>query len=125
MSYIRTLEVVYDDRRGAVDGEDINKGFGGEYVYLRPHYTSNRDEAACGFSLYTTYVEDLCATSISKGDGRDLHRYINVYHKLDNEKTRVVRSVYLREKKMGDAQTDDLNRGRKGRYLYLCWKYAD
>ncbi|RYP25855.1 hypothetical protein DL767_008246 [Monosporascus sp. MG133] len=125
MSYVRTLEVVYDDSAGAVDKEDINKGYGGQYVYLRPQYTSNRNEAACGFSLYTTYVEDLCANDISKGDGHDLYRYINVYHKLDNEGTRVIGSVYLREERMGDGQTDDLNKDRGGRDLYLCWKYAD
>jgi hypothetical protein len=32
MSYVRGLNVVYDDSSNAVDGEDINNGFGGECI---------------------------------------------------------------------------------------------
>ncbi|KAN0074129.1 hypothetical protein V8E54_008066 [Elaphomyces granulatus] len=47
MSYVSGLKVVYGDSSNAVDGEYINKDFGGDYVYLVAKYTDNRDIAAC------------------------------------------------------------------------------
>ncbi|KAH0604005.1 uncharacterized protein H6S33_007036 [Morchella sextelata] len=125
MKYVCGIDVVYGDSSNAIDGEDINKGFGGQYVYLVPRYTTHRNKAASGFSLYTSYIEDWCANDISKGDGLETFRYINTHYYLNNSNMRVVGSVYLREKEMGDGNTDDLNKDRGGRYLFLCWKYAE
>jgi hypothetical protein len=97
----------------------------GSYVYLVAKYTDDRNQAACGFSLFTTYVEDLCANDISKGDGKELFRYIHVHYHPNNSGQQVVGSVYLKEEKLYDGHTDDLNKDRGGRYLYLCWDYAD
>ena len=36
----------------------------GQYVYLVARYTGIRDEAACGFSLHTTYLKDLNANDM-------------------------------------------------------------
>lgn len=36
MSYISGLKVVYGSSQGAVDGEDINKGFSGTYMNIPP-----------------------------------------------------------------------------------------
>lgn len=88
-----------------------------------PEYTSDPARAARGFSLHTSYIEDLNASDLSKGDGKELYRYLHVhYHPYGYG--RPVSSVYLRETKMGDGQTEDLNISRGGRYLYLCWTYS-
>ncbi|KAG8712767.1 hypothetical protein FRC08_014114 [Ceratobasidium sp. 394] len=123
MNFIQRLEVVYEHTNNAVDGEDINKGFGGEYIYLVPRYTSNPKEAARGFSVVTSVQEDWCATDISTGDGRALYRYIQAHYRPEGD-GRPITSVHLQEQLMGDGHTGDLNKGRGGRYLYLCWKYA-
>ncbi|KAI9452409.1 hypothetical protein BJY52DRAFT_1292942 [Lactarius psammicola] len=126
MKYITRVEVVYGDSSNAIDGEDINKGFGGEDVYLVPKYTTSRAEAALGFSFHSSYVKDLNAADISKGDGRELYRYIHTHYRPGGPSGgyRPVGRVYLRESPMGDGHTDDLNKHRGGRDLYLCWTYA-
>lgn len=144
MRYISSVEVVYGDGSEAIDKQDINKGFGGEfmttlhitlpliliaslgeYVYLVPRYTTDRSKAASGFSVHTSFIEDLEANDISKGDGSTLYRYIHTHYYLNNSDMRVVSSVHLREEEMGDGNTGNLNKDRGGRFLYLCWKYAD
>lgn len=90
-----------------------------------PKYTGDRREAACAFSLHTSYIEDLCANDISKGDGKDLYRYIQAHYHPDNEGKKVVKSVTLNESQVGDGQTADLNKDRGGRYLYLCWNLTN
>ncbi|KAL4067473.1 hypothetical protein V8B97DRAFT_1918959 [Scleroderma yunnanense] len=124
VNYVRTVEVVYGDSSGSLGEEDINKGFGGQYVYLKPKYTFSRNDAARGFSFHTTYVEDLCANDLSKGDGKDLYRYIHAHYRPNGD-GRPIGQVYLSTIEDGDGHTADLNRDRGGRYLYLCWKYTN
>lgn len=146
MKYVSRVEVVYGDNTNAIDGEDINKGFGSklidvlhinsslilivylvstEYVYLVAKYTEDSSKAASGFSVHTTYVEDLDANDIAKGDGLDLYRYIHNHYYYENSDMPLVGSVYLKEDVMGDGHTDDLNKDRGGRFLYLCWTYVE
>lgn len=126
MSYVSRVEVVYGDSSNAIDGQDINSGFGGQYVYLVAKYTFSRAEAALGFSLHTSYIEDLNGNDLSKGDGRDLYRYIHTHYRPGGPSGgyRPVEKVYLSESPMGHGHTDDLNKDRGGRFLYLCWTYA-
>jgi hypothetical protein len=139
-SYIKTVHVRYKNSFLSLGNEDINSGFGGvtsdlfcitsfltvniigEYVYLVPEYTSNVQEAAFAFSLLTTYNADINAADISKGDGKDLFRYIRTHYRHD--KSQVITKVWLaRHTPGGDGHTDDLNKDRGGDYLYLCWEY--
>jgi hypothetical protein len=93
-------------------------------VYLVPEYTYKPEEAAYAFSLLTTYNDDLCAADLSKGDGKDLFRYIRTHYQHGS--TRAITKVWLstvRGTTEGDGRTDDLNKDRGGRYLYLCWQY--
>ncbi|KIY51637.1 hypothetical protein FISHEDRAFT_56548 [Fistulina hepatica ATCC 64428] len=126
MSYIRAVEIVYGDSNDSIGGQDINKGFGGEYVYLVPKYVVQRKFAACGFSLHTSYVEDLNANDISRGDGKELYRYIHSHYKPGGPRGgKAVGDVWLSEEQEGQGCTDDLNKDRGGRLLYLCWNYRD
>lgn len=99
----------------------------GQYVYLVRRYTTSRAEAALGFSVHTSYIEDLNAKDISKGDGKELYRYIHTHYRPGGPSGgyRPVGQVYLSETPMGDGHTDDLNKDRGGRFLYLCWTYRD
>ena len=102
-------------------GLHILSTISGEYVYVRPLYTSERNEAACGFSVLTTYQQDLNADDYSAGDGKDLYRYLCTHKRHD--KSQVVTRIYLSSKQDGDGFTDDLNKDRGGRYFYLNWMY--
>jgi hypothetical protein len=124
MSYVRGLEISYNNTTAVLNDDwshDLNDGFGGEYVYIHPLYTSNRNEAACGFSVLTTYQEDFSAGDYSKGDKLDLYRYLLTHQRYD--KSQVITRIYLSTKQDGDGFTDDLNKDRGGRFFYLNWVY--
>ncbi|PPQ65109.1 hypothetical protein CVT24_003070 [Panaeolus cyanescens] len=122
MSYIKSLRVVYGDNRKAVSGEDINKGFGGEYSYLVPVYTENPSEAATAFSITITSMEELNADDLCKGDGKhERFVYLNAHYSLSNGPP--IKRLSLSEKEEGIGYTIDLNKGRGGRFLYLNWWY--
>lgn len=75
--------------------------------------------------MHTSYVEDLDADDISKGDGKDLYRYIHAHYRPNGDwANKAIEKVYLTEEPMGDGHTADLNKDRGGRFLYLCWTYA-
>jgi len=99
--------------------EDVNKGCGGDFVWLRPVYTFNENEAAgCFlFSRSKTAVPHMC--DLAKGAGGEF-RYIRPVPVHDKK----IRSVFLSENETGDGFTTNLNEGREGRSLYLCWYYA-
>ena len=94
-------------------------------VYLVVEHAYAREEAASGFSLLTTYNEDLTASSLSKGDGGLLYHYIRTLYSYD--RSRVVVKVWLsrtKDTQEGDGRTSDINRDRGGDSLYLCWEYC-
>ncbi|KAK0186213.1 hypothetical protein F5146DRAFT_1069856 [Armillaria mellea] len=129
MLYVQSVEVVYGDSSGSLGDQDINKGFGGQYVYLVPKYTPNRSEAARAFSFHTTDVEDMCADDLSKGDGLALFRYLHAHYRPNDDDWRPpIRNVWLTEEKTPsrdeNGRTDDLNKDRGGRFLFLCWAYS-
>ncbi|EUC58377.1 hypothetical protein RSOL_250110 [Rhizoctonia solani AG-3 Rhs1AP] len=127
MNYVAGLSVRYGDKDGTIDGEDINKGFGGLYVYLTEYRTASRAGAARGFELAMSSTEDSSASAndISKGDGLQYFRYIKTIYSPTGANC-PVRSVHLRESFDGfDGHTEDLNKGRGGRFLYLCWNLGD
>ncbi|KAG6908519.1 hypothetical protein DXG01_004371 [Tephrocybe rancida] len=122
MSYIKSLRVVYGDSTNAVSGEDINKSFGGGYVYLVPSYAVSASDAATAFSITITSMEDLNADDLSKGDAKhDQFVYLNAHYSLSDGQP--ITRVSLSEQEEGDGHTMDLNHDRHGRFLYLNWWY--
>ena len=141
--YVKTIHVQYDNPSNAIEGGNVNRGVesAGEYhshllfellqitwaiatdVYLVAEYAPPQ-EAASGFSLLTTYNEDLTASSLSKGDGKPLHHYIRILYSHD--RSQVVAKVWFsrtKDTQEGDGRTSDINRDRGGEPLYLCWEY--
>jgi len=119
--YISGLHVTYTWGDANVPqghlAEDINKGFGGAYVWLEPIYTDNADEAASGFHFWHQSTKDEDYDDLAKGAGGDW-RYIKSLHDGEGKVT----GVHLTEDNTKyEHCTEDLNRKRGGRYLYLCW----
>jgi len=118
LTYIAGFAVTYGGET-APDGhlpENINEGYGGSTVWLAPLTTNNRAQAARGFKFWRQYIFGAKnIPNLSKGAGGPF-RYIKALYKGDH----VVTSVYLSEHR-GNQCTTDINKGRKGRYLYLCW----
>ncbi|CAG2111498.1 unnamed protein product [Medioppia subpectinata] len=104
--------------------EDINAGFKGEFVYLRPEYTPIYTQAATGFHVVTADgplydKNDPAHWDLAKGTGGK-YRYIVTEYSGH----RKVNNVWLSEQAQGERHTSDINSGRGGRYLYLCWNFA-
>ncbi|KAF3904554.1 hypothetical protein ABW21_db0202022 [Orbilia brochopaga] len=122
--YIKTVSVVYGSRPGDADPHDVNQGMGGEYTWIVPEYTSKRSEAASGFQVEITKVKDLHAPDLSKGDGREYFRYLHAFYTFGG--IAAITRVWLSTTKgtnEGHGRTEDINKGRGGNFLYLCWEY--
>jgi len=98
--------------------EDINKGFGGAYTWLRPVVTTNRQEAASGFEFWRQRRPAIGFLDLAK-DTKGDYRYITAL----TEGGAAVTKVWLQENRPGngDLCTINLNIRRGGRRLYLCW----
>jgi hypothetical protein len=120
--YIKTISIEYGVLR-PFSSDDINSGMGGEYSYIVKEYTDKRSEAASGFQVEITKVEDLHAADLSKGDGREYFRYLHAFYTYGG--IAAITKVWLSRTKdttEGDGRTEDINRNR-GSFLYLCWEY--
>lgn len=105
-------------------GQGYLQIFPGEYSYIVEEYNYRRSEAASAFGVEITRINDFHAADISKGDGKTFYRYLHAFYTYGGLGA-VVRVWLSRieDTTEGDGRTDDLNRGRKGDYLYLCWEY--
>ncbi|KAF4540659.1 uncharacterized protein LTHEOB_601 [Lasiodiplodia theobromae] len=123
--YIKSISIQYGDNiPGREPHEDLNKGMGGEYVYIVPEYTTNRYEAASKFAVEVTRNYDLYAADVSRGDGKEYFRYLCTAYACDTPEA--ITRVWLSRKKdtvEGDGRTTDINWSRGGDYLYLCWEF--
>ncbi|KAA8651011.1 hypothetical protein EYZ11_010971 [Aspergillus tanneri] len=112
---------------------DVNKGFGGKYVWLVPVWTNKVSEACSnvGIVIQKDVVEghdDLAAGA--GGKFRFLFPQVQ-----DNNSNKITDIQLYRSSdgltadalsKMGfQGMSDDINKGRKGDYLYLLWKTVD
>lgn len=99
-SYIKAINIQYDDPTGSLGNEDINKRFRGKLLnHLVPEYTWDRSEAANAFSLLMTPNEDLCAADISKGDGRHWFRYICCLYSGNSDQPKITKVWLVRSDK--------------------------
>ncbi|EKM50341.1 uncharacterized protein PHACADRAFT_105609 [Phanerochaete carnosa HHB-10118-sp] len=137
VSFIRDIEVIYGDyaaqapavRVVEVSGgnDDINAGFGGKYVWLRPIYTYNPAEAASRFDLIIQDGEHLDWPDLAKWAGgkyRFLRAVNDHMSPVKITQLALLRGGYV-EKVDGwgySEKTGDINGGRWGDYLYLVWK---
>ncbi|KAH6891474.1 hypothetical protein B0T10DRAFT_485368 [Thelonectria olida] len=134
------VEVIYtdnDSKPGNTLNElnnlsaDVNKGFGGKYVWLRIH------RAPKPSMIVNQFWVDVRENSIggrdddlAKGAGGD-YRYLQWSNDMDVE--HYVTEVALwrttsaeNRPPMGwEGKTEDINRGRGGDYLYLIWKVSE
>ncbi|KZO91091.1 hypothetical protein CALVIDRAFT_542142 [Calocera viscosa TUFC12733] len=137
--FLDDLEVLYSDEavgeprlavREAWDqGADINKGFGGKYVWLIPHYTREESHGSTSWAIMITNIVQSGRADLAKGAG-GYFRYLDRYSV--REKAERIREVYLirgkehleeaKTKGWISGHTDDINRDRGGDYLYLVWK---
>jgi len=104
-------------------GDDTNKGQKGKYVYVKPVY-GPRSQACEGFEFVScesqvTSLPNHSTGDLAKGAGGN-YRYIKpVFGGYGGYK---VKKVWWSESKATYC-TEDINKGRGGRYLYFCWSY--
>ncbi|KAK1230040.1 hypothetical protein PQX77_006856 [Marasmius sp. AFHP31] len=130
--YIKTVSITYGYK---FRSQDITRGMGGsqslaipyhphrhripgKHSYIKPEYTNNRSEAASAFIVETTKIEDLHAADLSK---EPYFRYLHAFYTYGG--SAAIAKVWLSTTTEGDGRTEDINRGRGGRSLYLCWEY--
>ncbi|KAJ8073636.1 hypothetical protein PM082_011914 [Marasmius tenuissimus] len=123
--YVKTVSVEYGYMSGSsTDHHDINKGMGGECSYIKPEYTDKRSEAAFGFEVEVTKIEDFHAADLSKGDRMTYFRYLHAFYTYGG--LPAITKVWIstvKDTTEGDGRTGDINRNRGGESLYLCWEY--
>ncbi|KAG8908758.1 hypothetical protein FRB99_002996 [Tulasnella sp. 403] len=123
--YVKSVKIEYGWKvPNPFKPPDVNNHLGGQYVYITPVYTTKRCEAASSFQAVVTRNEDLCATDLAKGDGKEFFRYIAVYYTFGGNAA--ITEVWVSTKKdtaEGDGRTENINKGRGGDFVYLCWNY--
>jgi hypothetical protein len=99
--------------------EDINKGYKGDHVWLRPIYTYNPSEAVNCFHVEihkNQRYESL--GDLARGAG-GAYRYLVPSNSGGSDK---IRDVWLSDLQNGRGFTKDINEGRRGRFLFLNWE---
>ncbi|KAL9094974.1 MAG: hypothetical protein Q9163_006532 [Psora crenata] len=107
--------------------EDINCGFGGDYVFLNPIYTNQVDEAitTCRIRIQKDAWR---GADLASGAGGDF-RYLDMDRDVAND-TKYMEAALLRRSHSAtikdapgfDVLTIDINQGRHGDWLYLAFK---
>merc|ERR1711933_317227 len=111
-------------------GDDLNKGFGGSYMYLWACTTSCSTDAVTGMVVFQSNTGNgQLGQDIAKEAGGD-YRYIITKKETGEQKVDVT-SLKLWRTGSSDSKpskygytdwTTDINNGRGGDYLYVCWK---
>ncbi|KAI0260944.1 hypothetical protein BC834DRAFT_898167 [Gloeopeniophorella convolvens] len=109
--------------------DDINKGSGGEYVWLVPVWSTDTQQALSSFDLAIQNTCDYHLSDLAKGAAGDWRYPIPVRSPdtnlfiTDVSLFRCDSSACSPPAGSGfTGKTDDINRGRGGKYLYLIWK---
>ena len=122
--WVREIEVAYRGRYvgGVPFGfipEGINKGHGGDWVYIKPLYTHVEAEAATGFQITITDKPIPQMKNIARGAG-GLFRYIEPQYIKDDQK--IIDIHFRTQTGLGfGVCTTNINYRRGGRELFLCW----
>ncbi|KAI1346400.1 hypothetical protein F5Y01DRAFT_319767 [Xylaria sp. FL0043] len=139
-SYISGIKVVYGQNAPSDHISEINKGvpdinhnFGGEYVWLVPEWTQDRDKAVTYFEVVITGSSQAGMSDLAKGAGgkyrylvpqADVHiekklKRLALYRKSNSEGP--VHESDIKDRGYTDFSTD-INAGRGGDYLHLIWE---
>ncbi|OXA54418.1 Beta-D-xylosidase 3 [Folsomia candida] len=105
---------------------DINAGFGGDYVWLVPEWSSRLDEGVTSLRIDVQEKEDQVSKNLAKGAG-GLFRYLRVIRDISH-KEKIIEVALVRKDNeiVADSYweecTQDINKYRMKDYLYLCWR---
>ena len=108
---------------------NINQDFNGNINYIKPTWTNNKTEAATSFNLLITYISNTNYTDITKGAGIQddhIHDYRYLIAQFDNNDEAKITNITLEEKRLSNAGwscTGNLNKGRGGNDLFMCWSW--
>ncbi|KAJ3559522.1 hypothetical protein NM688_g295 [Phlebia brevispora] len=131
--YVSDINVIYDSEPSDAvheingQGDDINKGQGGSYVYLEPVYTTRAADACNSFRLVIQDSEDSNYNDLAKGAG-GAYRYLLPLSDMKNEDKITSLGLYRSSSSISSppsgysGMTGDINKDRGGDYLYLIWK---
>ena len=127
--YLTGFEVAHKFVKGAPSGyfqNDINKGFGGTYTYLKPQWSNDRSKAVSSFKLMVTdrKTNDVCIKGVrNKGVAlhcaRGKHMYLVPIYDDNALKITCIRISNSRLQNMDDSI--NMNEKRQGADLYLSW----
>ncbi|KAK7032625.1 hypothetical protein VNI00_012888 [Paramarasmius palmivorus] len=137
MPYINDFDVYYTNQEAQQPpnaipefngaSNDINKGFGGEFVYLIPSYTDDASKAATSFKIVIQGTTDPLRKDMAKGAGGD-YRYVIP---VQGPQAKVTEAQLIRSESAlqhppsgYSGITSDINKGRQGDFLYIIWKTA-
>jgi hypothetical protein len=104
---------------------DINKKFGGKYIYIRPFLTMDRSKAICSVTVLITKTEDKSRVNLATGAKGDF-RYVDVNRDANLPPVTML-LLFRSDKKQREpppgfnGMSGDINRGRGGDFLYLIW----
>ncbi|EKM52217.1 uncharacterized protein PHACADRAFT_164147 [Phanerochaete carnosa HHB-10118-sp] len=138
--YVSDLKVKYGDSPAEAPpnalreltglSNDVNQRYGGKHVWLVPSYTTDPAAAATSFHVVVQHSPSGGMDDIAKGIGGG-YRY--VFTKSDPDELRkITYAVLLRSSwKVAtppsgwDNISEDLNKGRRGTYLYILLKMTE
>ena len=128
--FVSDINVAVQMLSGAPDGYidlDINDGlhslFHNWYAYIGPTFTAIDTEAATSFRLLIRNNPISGLKDLADGMGGK-YRYIEKVTELNQQK---ITSVHITDSKTNtgfDGCSDNINEGRGGKDLFLCW-YAE
>ncbi|CAO1606335.1 hypothetical protein XANCAGTX0491_009832 [Xanthoria calcicola] len=143
LKFISDIQIIYTDNANAkpwdnvreVTGqnEDINSGFGGKYVWLKPTYTSQVSQALtdCRIRIRIRIQDNPWSggNDLAKG-AKGKFRYLEFNKGTNNDlkysEVKLVRGAgqpkSIQEVLGFDVLTTDINKDRGGDYLYLAFK---
>ncbi|GJJ12688.1 hypothetical protein Clacol_006932 [Clathrus columnatus] len=135
--YILGYSVVYgnlpsEEPRNAVttldnNDDNINMGFGGNYVWVVPEYGSARERARTSFIFIAQDHNNDNYKNLAKGANGKYRYLLPMINRGTKQKIiglRLLRSSsqILSPPKGYHGMTKDINEGRHGTYLYLIWE---
>ncbi|PHH88530.1 hypothetical protein CDD83_7422 [Cordyceps sp. RAO-2017] len=134
--YISGVDVVYEDdppreavKQVDLGNADINSGYGGKFVWLVPTYSDRREDACTEMVVTIQYDSIPSLNDLAAGTGGHF-RYLTC--KKDAEKLPIRHLALHRsesEVQLEDIRKDkyngmtmDINKDRRGTFLYLLWR---
>ena len=119
--YVHGISVLYGNT-GAPSYTDINEGFHGKEVQIKPIWTYDKSKAASGFELVISDIEDNTTNNenIANGSGGKF-RYI--IPKYTSYAPKITDILIVQDRQQDMNCTDDINKERLGPHLYLCWEF--